>query len=162
MCGWSWSPPRAPLPDLRQVWQEEHRAYWQMVISVHYVLLTLTPRERLVMLLRFWGGLTLVEAGLSMEVSRERIRQIEAKALRKLRHPSRSKRLKSFAPTPSADRIYLDLRDAAYRYLRLGGASLLDLLEEVPDADVWHVDMAVDIGLLLYTTTGMIMPRRRR
>ena len=61
---------------------------------------TLTPREKKVLELRF--GLedgrnrTLEEVGKEFNVTRERIRQIEAKALRKLRHPSRSKRLKDF------------------------------------------------------------------
>ena len=64
------------------------------------VLDTLTERERKVLTLRF--GLvdgharTLEEVGKEFDVTRERIRQIEAKALRKLRHPSRSKRLKDF------------------------------------------------------------------
>ena len=64
------------------------------------VLKTLTPREEKVLALRF--GLvdghprTLEEVGKEFDVTRERIRQIEAKALRKLRHPSRSKKLKDF------------------------------------------------------------------
>ena len=62
------------------------------------VLSTLTPREEMVLKLRF--GLedgrarTLEEVGREFKVTRERIRQIEAKALRKLRHPSRSRKLK--------------------------------------------------------------------
>ncbi|MBK9516635.1 MAG: RNA polymerase sigma factor RpoD [Anaeromyxobacter sp.] len=64
------------------------------------VLATLTPREEKVLRMRFGIGEksdhTLEEVGQDFEVTRERIRQIEAKALRKLRHPSRSKRLKSF------------------------------------------------------------------
>ena len=64
------------------------------------VLATLTPREEQVLRLRFGIGEksdhTLEEVGQQFSVTRERIRQIEAKALRKLRHPSRSKRLKSF------------------------------------------------------------------
>ena len=64
------------------------------------VLDTLTPREEKVLRLRY--GIddgrprTLEEVGKEFNVTRERIRQIEAKALRKLRHPSRSKRLKDF------------------------------------------------------------------
>ena len=64
------------------------------------VMNTLTPREAKVLKLRF--GLedgrarTLEEVGKEFEVTRERIRQIEAKALRKLRHPSRSKRLRDY------------------------------------------------------------------
>ena len=65
------------------------------------VLATLTPREEKVIKMRFGLGLsgsehTLEEVGQHFAVTRERIRQIEAKALRKLRHPSRSRRLKAF------------------------------------------------------------------
>ena len=64
------------------------------------VLATLTPREEQVLRMRFGIGErsdhTLEEVGQKFTVTRERIRQIEAKALRKLRHPSRSKRLKTF------------------------------------------------------------------
>ena len=73
----------------------------QLKERVQEVLKTLTPREALVLTLRF--GLedgrsrTLEEVGKEFNVTRERIRQIEAKALRKLRHPSRSKKLKDFS-----------------------------------------------------------------
>ena len=64
------------------------------------ILSTLTPREERVLRMRFGVGMntdhTLEEVGLQVSVTRERIRQIEAKALRKLKHPSRSKQLKSF------------------------------------------------------------------
>ncbi len=64
------------------------------------VLATLTPREERVLRMRFGIGEksdhTLEEVGQDFDVTRERIRQIEAKALRKLRHPSRSKKLKAF------------------------------------------------------------------
>jgi RNA polymerase primary sigma factor len=68
--------------------------------QIDEVLLTLTPRERKVLQLRF--GLedgrsrTLEEVGKEFQVTRERIRQIEAKAIRKLRHPSRSRKLNEY------------------------------------------------------------------
>jgi len=71
------------------------------------VLKTLTPREEKVIKMRF--GLddgsehTLEEVGQSFAVTRERIRQIEAKALRKLRHPSRSRKLRAFLEGPSRE-----------------------------------------------------------
>ncbi|MCL5884395.1 MAG: RNA polymerase sigma factor RpoD [Deltaproteobacteria bacterium] len=68
--------------------------------QVEKILGTLTPREERVLRMRFGIGEksdhTLEEVGQDFEVTRERIRQIEAKALRKLRHPSRSKRLRAF------------------------------------------------------------------
>ncbi|MCD6525899.1 MAG: RNA polymerase sigma factor RpoD [Desulfuromonas sp.] len=68
------------------------------------VLSTLSEREEKVLRMRFGIGEksdhTLEEVGQDFNVTRERIRQIEAKALRKLRHPSRAKRLKSFVDTP--------------------------------------------------------------
>ncbi|RME36211.1 MAG: RNA polymerase sigma factor RpoD [Deltaproteobacteria bacterium] len=71
--------------------------------STAKVLATLTPREEKVLRMRFGIGEksdhTLEEVGQDFQVTRERIRQIEAKALRKLRHPSRAKRLKSFVDT---------------------------------------------------------------
>jgi len=75
-------------------------AYTLLKEQLEEVMSTLTPREAKVLKLRF--GLedgkarTLEEVGKEFQVTRERIRQIEAKALRKLRHPSRSKRLKDY------------------------------------------------------------------
>ena len=64
------------------------------------ILSTLTPREERVLRMRFGIGMntdhTLEEVGQQFSVTRERIRQIEAKALRKLKHPSRSRKLRSF------------------------------------------------------------------
>jgi len=64
------------------------------------ILASLTPREERVLRMRFGIGMntdhTLEEVGQQFSVTRERIRQIEAKALRKLKHPSRSRTLKSF------------------------------------------------------------------
>lgn len=68
--------------------------------TTNSVLSSLTPREERVLRMRFGVGMnsdhTLEEVGQQFAVTRERIRQIEAKALRKLKHPSRSKKLKSF------------------------------------------------------------------
>ena len=68
--------------------------------TTHSVLAGLTPREAKVVRMRFGIDMTtdhtLEEVGKQFDVTRERIRQIEAKALRKLRHPSRSEKLRSF------------------------------------------------------------------
>lgn len=78
----------------------EAAAYTMLKEQIGEVLTSLTPREQLVLRLRF--GLddgrsrTLEEVGKEFNVTRERIRQIEAKSLRKLRHPSRSKKLKDY------------------------------------------------------------------
>ena len=68
--------------------------------TTHDILATLTPREAKVLRMRFGIELntdhTLEEVGKQFDVTRERIRQIEAKALRKLRHPSRAQHLRSF------------------------------------------------------------------
>lgn len=83
----------APAPS-------ERAAYTLLKEQLLEVLETLTPREQKVLKLRF--GLedgrarTLEEVGKEFNVTRERIRQIEAKALRKLRHPSRSKKLRDY------------------------------------------------------------------
>ena len=67
------------------------------------VLKTLTPREEQVLRMRFGVGdgteHTLEEVGQAFNVTRERIRQIESKALRKLRHPTRASKLKPFLDT---------------------------------------------------------------
>jgi RNA polymerase primary sigma factor len=68
--------------------------------STREILSSLTPREAKVLRMRFGIDMntdhTLEEVGKQFDVTRERIRQIEAKALRKLRHPSRSEQLRSF------------------------------------------------------------------
>ncbi|HET6372144.1 MAG TPA: RNA polymerase sigma factor RpoD [Candidatus Polarisedimenticolia bacterium] len=73
--------------------------------SADEVLKTLSPREEKVLKMRFGiddgSERTLEEVGQSFQVTRERIRQIESKALRKLRHPSRSRRLKAFLEGPA-------------------------------------------------------------
>ncbi len=88
------------VPDERTMSPEEYATAELLKEELENVLLTLTEREEKVLKLRF--GLedgqcrTLEEVGQIFGVTRERIRQIEAKALRKMRHPSRSKKLKDF------------------------------------------------------------------
>ena len=88
------------IPDDDSPAPQDSAAYTLLKEQLEEVMQTLTPREAKVLKLRF--GLedgkarTLEEVGREFSVTRERIRQIEAKALRKLRHPSRSKRLKDY------------------------------------------------------------------
>ena len=88
------------IPDDEAPAPAEAAAFTLLREQLMGVLSTLTPREEKVLRLRF--GLddgrarTLEEVGEEFKVTRERIRQIEAKALRKIRHPSRSKKLKDF------------------------------------------------------------------
>ena len=88
------------VKDERSMSPEEYTIHELLKDEISDVLLTLTEREEQVLRLRF--GLddgsckTLEEVGQMFGVTRERIRQIEAKALRKLRHPSRSRKLKDF------------------------------------------------------------------
>ncbi len=75
-------------------------SYTLLKEQIYEVLNTLTPREKKVLTLRFGIGdgtpRTLEEVGKEFDVTRERVRQIEAKALRKMRHPTRSRKLKGF------------------------------------------------------------------
>ena len=88
------------IPDDDSPAPQDSAAYTLLKEQLEEVMNTLTPREAKVLKLRF--GLedgkarTLEEVGKEFQVTRERIRQIEAKALRKLRHPSRSKKLKDY------------------------------------------------------------------
>ena len=88
------------LPDTESPEPSESASYTLLKEQLNEVLSTLTDREEAVLKLRF--GLidgktrTLEEVGEAFQITRERIRQIEAKALRKLRHPSRSKRLRDY------------------------------------------------------------------
>ncbi len=88
------------IPDTNVVSPSEAVININLKEQTDSVLKTLTPREERVIKMRFGVGEgsehTLEEVGQSFAVTRERIRQIEAKALRKLRHPSRSRRLKPF------------------------------------------------------------------
>ncbi|MDH4225194.1 MAG: RNA polymerase sigma factor RpoD [Deltaproteobacteria bacterium] len=88
------------IPDTKIAMPDDITMRSNLVETTRQVLNTLTPREEKVLKMRF--GInerrdhTLEEIGQDFDVTRERIRQIEAKALRKLRHPTRSKLLKSF------------------------------------------------------------------
>ncbi len=88
------------IPDEENPTPAEAASYLLLKEQLDEVLHTLTPREEMVLKMRF--GLedgrvrTLEEVGQEFNITRERIRQIEAKALRKLKHPSRSKRLKDY------------------------------------------------------------------
>jgi len=93
------------IEDKNAVSPMESVIFTNLKDSTRGVLKTLTPREELVLRMRFGVGEdsehTLEEVGRSFNVTRERIRQIESKALRKLRHPSRSTKLKPFLDTTS-------------------------------------------------------------
>ena len=88
------------IEDLATLGPGEAALYASLRDATHEVLESLTPREAKVLRMRFGIEMntdhTLEEVGKQFDVTRERIRQIEAKALRKLRHPSRSERLRSF------------------------------------------------------------------
>ena len=88
------------IPDEDVLAPADAAAFSMLKEQLIEVLDTLTEREQKVLILRFGldDGLarTLEEVGKRFDVTRERIRQIEAKALRKLRHPSRSKKLKDY------------------------------------------------------------------
>ena len=91
------------IEDLTTMAPVEAAVYGSLQVATKDVLDSLTPREAKVLRMRFGIEMntdhTLEEVGKQFDVTRERIRQIEAKALRKLRHPSRSERLKSFLDT---------------------------------------------------------------
>ncbi|MDP1682108.1 MAG: RNA polymerase sigma factor RpoD [Burkholderiales bacterium] len=88
------------IEDLATLGPSDAALYASLRDATHEVLDSLTPREAKVLRMRFGIEMntdhTLEEVGKQFDVTRERIRQIEAKALRKLRHPSRSERLRSF------------------------------------------------------------------
>jgi RNA polymerase primary sigma factor len=88
----------SPLSEIDDLDIPEIQANLKQTITS--VLVSLTPREERVLRMRFGIGMdtdhTLEEVGKQFDVTRERIRQIEAKALRRLKHPSRSRLLRSF------------------------------------------------------------------
>jgi len=94
---------REPISLETPIGEEEDSHLGDLAEQTRKVLATLTPREEKVLRMRFGIGEkadhTLEEVGQDFAVTRERIRQIEAKALRKLRHPTRSRKLKNFIDT---------------------------------------------------------------
>ena len=98
--GWDETTVSDFVPDESNMSPEDFTIHEMLKEEISDVLLTLTEREEQVLRLRFGlddgSSKTLEEVGQMFGVTRERIRQIEAKALRKLRHPSRSRKLKDF------------------------------------------------------------------
>jgi RNA polymerase primary sigma factor len=88
------------IEDQMTLSPSEAALYSSLQLVTQEILDSLTPREAKVLRMRFGIEMntdhTLEEVGKQFDVTRERIRQIEAKALRKLRHPSRSERLRTF------------------------------------------------------------------
>jgi len=87
-----WMPPRSSEPPQSR----------DLEVVVAYLLTTVTEREAFVIVRRFWFDDTLDEVGHLMQITRERVRQIEMKALRKLRHPSRATLLALATDLPKA------------------------------------------------------------
>jgi RNA polymerase primary sigma factor len=90
------------IEDTNALTPEQQVSLGKLSEAIEEALQDLTPREAKVLRMRFGLELntdyTLEEIGKQFDVTRERIRQIEAKALRKLRHPSRAEKLKTFFP----------------------------------------------------------------
>ena len=84
------------LPEWMRPQNEDRDTLIDLERVVPVVLDGLRPKEQKVLWYRFWGDYTLEETGKALDVTRERIRQIEAKALRKLKHPSRNELLQPF------------------------------------------------------------------
>ena len=99
------------IEDKRAVSPASVTAYSMLKEQMSDVLDTLTEREKKVLRLRFGIGdgypRTLEEVGTIFNVTRERVRQIEAKALRKLRHPIRSRKLRNFLDLTYSDEKYI-------------------------------------------------------
>lgn len=91
------------IEDKNVLTPQDSAIYYDLVANLDKILSTLSPREEKVVRMRFGLGEkhdhTLEEVGIVFEVTRERVRQIEAKALRKLRHPTRARHLQCFVET---------------------------------------------------------------
>ena len=143
---------RDDIPDVLSTSPADAASHQLLKEQVEGVLDSLTPRERRVLQLRF--GLedgrsrTLEEVGRDFNVTRERIRQIEAKALRKLRHPTRSRKLKDYldgAPRPTKEQ-----KEEAERAAKEAAAAAMAARErrsrqaEAADEAVRYIGLTVD------------------
>jgi hypothetical protein len=114
-----------PLNLAKAIFDSEEEAREVYIQGIYNVLATLTEREQWVLTSRFQRKLTLEQCGKEYGITRERIRQIEAKAIRKLRHPSRSNMLKSVPLTElqAKHTEYCNLKDE-YEWLKKAFESL--------------------------------------
>lgn len=108
------------LPEWMRPQNEDRDTLIDLERLVPAILEGLGPKEQKVLWYRFWGDYTLEETSKFLDVTRERIRQIEVKALRKLKHPSRNELLQPFA----------DICPAKYREKIESYEASMKLLEE--------------------------------
>ncbi|APV43667.1 RNA polymerase primary sigma factor [Dehalogenimonas formicexedens] len=134
--------------DGGQIEELVEEAFQQSLQStINEVLGTLKPREKEVIMLRFGLGNkrehTLEQIGIIFDLTRERIRQIEAKALRRLRHPSRSRKLANYLPMKKGD----DKEGAPSESKSIKPASF-DIIEYLEDNAIPFVDLREKAGAL--------------
>lgn len=104
------------LPEWMRPKSEDRDTLIDLERVVPVVLDGLRPKEQKVLWYRFWGDYTLEETGKALDVTRERIRQIEAKAVRKLKHPSRNELLRPYADIyPEKYKIKTEFTEALIR-----------------------------------------------
>jgi hypothetical protein len=114
-----------PLNLAKAIFDSEEEAREVYIQGIYNVLATLTEREQWVLTSRFQRKLTLEQCGKEYGITRERIRQIEAKAIRKLRHPTRANMMKA-VPLPELQAKhteYCNLKDE-YEWLKKAFESL--------------------------------------
>lgn len=115
-----------PLNLAKAIFDSEEEARKVYIQGIYNALATLTEREQGVLICRFQRKLTLEQTGKEYGITRERIRQIEAKALRKLRHPTRANMLKSVPYTElQAERAEYYKLQNEYEWLKKAFESLI-------------------------------------